>query len=262
MSISTNSNGIPPCILAIAPAAKRVQQDCSTVRVTGHHTAFIGHFAQQLVRKQRSSRRAPLNATQHVAFRQQMGNVRFLKPARADNTKFNIAGILRKWKAYVNSIPCPAPSVRIADYPERSYCDCVEKGEWRSALEVATAATAVDFLVRSRLGVQVGKRSGLQGPYWRFWSPTSPATYVPSPVSVIGSTLTYDGVYLLLAYTGRPAELVDAEKKPSDGSWDELYGADVILPLFNPDLDDAPPDEHSKVLEEFTVARDDWPRSF
>ena len=57
--------------------------------------------------------------------------------------------------------------------------------------------------------------------------------------------------YLALAYTGyRPAEVVDAEKKkPSDGSWDELFDAGAILSLLNPKLDDGPPDEHSKVLE-------------
>ena len=62
---------------------------------TSHHAAFIEHFAQQAARKRISNRRAPLNVRQHAAFCQRMGNVRFLEPAWADNTKFNIAGILR-----------------------------------------------------------------------------------------------------------------------------------------------------------------------
>jgi hypothetical protein len=66
-------------------------------------TQFIDHFAKKAAQKQRQPRRAQLTVEQHAAFRQQVGNVRFLKPAWADNTKFNIAGILQKWKAYVNS---------------------------------------------------------------------------------------------------------------------------------------------------------------
>ena len=38
------------------------------------------------------------------------------------------------------------------------------------------------------------------------------------------------GCYLLLAFTGcRPAEIVDNEKKkPQDGSWQELYGTNIV----------------------------------
>ncbi|RYO96122.1 hypothetical protein DL764_007526 [Monosporascus ibericus] len=42
---------------------------------------------------------APLSAKQRAALREQLKEVHFLKPDYADNTKINIAGILRKWKA-------------------------------------------------------------------------------------------------------------------------------------------------------------------
>ena len=54
---------------------------------------------------------------------------------------------------------------------------------------------------------------------------------------------------LVLAYTGcRPAEVVDGEKaKPSDGSWEELFGDENSALLEDPS-DDAPADEHSKII--------------
>lgn len=42
----------------------------------------------------------PLNARQRAALREQLKDVRFLKPDYADGTKINIARILRKWKMY------------------------------------------------------------------------------------------------------------------------------------------------------------------
>ncbi|KAH7252647.1 hypothetical protein BKA59DRAFT_167083 [Fusarium tricinctum] len=56
------------------------------------------------IRSSRSSKkrrnRAPLSAAQRAALREQLKDVQFLQPDDADNTKINIAGILRKWKIY------------------------------------------------------------------------------------------------------------------------------------------------------------------
>ena len=109
-------------------------------------TQFIDHFAKKAAQK---PRRAPFTAQQHDAFRRQVGSVRFLMPAWADNTKLNIAGILRKWKAYVNGKPPPVRShvqISLTNTLHR-YCKHMKQGEWRSVLEAANKAVAMDFLL-------------------------------------------------------------------------------------------------------------------
>lgn len=63
------------------------------------------------------------------------------------------------------------------------------------------------------------------------------------------------GIYLGLAYTGaRPAEFVDGEKKkPKDGTYEELFGIKGLIADRDGLGDkegDAPPDEHSRLLED------------
>jgi hypothetical protein len=64
-----------------------------------HHTHFLNQFAYNQSHKRTSKKPAPLSAKQRAALREQLKDVRFLQPDYADNTKINIAGILRKWKA-------------------------------------------------------------------------------------------------------------------------------------------------------------------
>jgi hypothetical protein len=62
--------------------------------------------------------------------------------------------------------------------------------------------------------------------------------------------LNLAGCYLVLAYTGcRPAEVVDGDKNiPLDGSWEEIFGSQAILPLFQKHPEDAPSDAYAKEL--------------
>jgi hypothetical protein len=63
-----------------------------------HHADFIQRFTQQESERRIAKRPKALTAAQHAALREQLKEVHFLKPDYADNTKINIAGMLRKWK--------------------------------------------------------------------------------------------------------------------------------------------------------------------
>jgi len=56
--------------------------------------------------------------------------------------------------------------------------------------------------------------------------------------------------YLVLAYTWcQPAEVVDGDKSMRlDGSSEELFGSQAILPLFQEPPEDSPPDAYAKEL--------------
>ncbi|KAK3934352.1 hypothetical protein QBC46DRAFT_368262 [Diplogelasinospora grovesii] len=71
------------------------------------------------------TRPPPLSAPQRAALRDQARRRRFFKPRRADGTRHNTAGILRKWKRY---------------------CEFSNLGAWREAVEKADKATAMDFI--------------------------------------------------------------------------------------------------------------------
>ena len=64
-----------------------------------HHAHFIKEFTHKESNRHISKKPAPLSAKQRAVLREQLKEVHFLKPDYADNTKINIAGILRKWKA-------------------------------------------------------------------------------------------------------------------------------------------------------------------
>jgi hypothetical protein len=63
-----------------------------------HHTDFIQGFTQRESQKRIAKRPKTLTAAQHAALCEPLKESFFLKPNWADNTKINIAGILRKWK--------------------------------------------------------------------------------------------------------------------------------------------------------------------
>jgi hypothetical protein len=65
-----------------------------------HHAYFIQGFTQRESQKRIAKRPKTLTAAQHAALREQLKESCFLKPDWADNTKINIAGILRKWSRY------------------------------------------------------------------------------------------------------------------------------------------------------------------
>ncbi|KAK6859008.1 hypothetical protein PG995_004861 [Apiospora arundinis] len=64
----------------------------------GPHQGFLNEFIHREQQNRVSKGPKPLTATQHAALRKQLQEVRFLKPAWADETKINVARILRKWK--------------------------------------------------------------------------------------------------------------------------------------------------------------------
>jgi hypothetical protein len=80
---------------AIAPTTLHSHQDGYNT----HHTHFIKEFTYKESNNRINKKPAPLNAKRHAALREQLKEVHFLKPDYADNTKINITGILRKWKA-------------------------------------------------------------------------------------------------------------------------------------------------------------------
>ncbi|PFH55337.1 hypothetical protein XA68_18563 [Ophiocordyceps unilateralis] len=70
-------------------------------RHAAHHADFLRRFAQHEAKRRAITKPDALNARQRAALREQLKDVRFLKPDYADGTKINIARILRKWKMYV-----------------------------------------------------------------------------------------------------------------------------------------------------------------
>ncbi|KAK7967629.1 FluG domain-containing protein [Apiospora aurea] len=223
----------------------------------GPHQGFVNEFIHREQQNRVSKGPKSLTATQHAALRKQLQEVRFLKPAWADETKINVARILRKWKIF---------------------CRDVVNGPWKAVLEQADRATAMDFLLHMCETYRI-KSLGTSWEYYRQYKQLyasvngrhidtndnkeilkwHDATLVPHfklrPPNVDGKpvvnsdgvfallvfNIAYDdgifaserqrinllGIYQALAYTGaRPGELVDNEThKPSDGSWEDLFAS-------------------------------------
>jgi hypothetical protein len=68
---------------------------------------FLRQFADDQSRRRRQKQ--IFTVEQHAAFRESADLVVSIPPVWADNTKFNVAGILKKWKSYVNEFS-PSPS--------------------------------------------------------------------------------------------------------------------------------------------------------
>ncbi|KAH8981401.1 hypothetical protein EDB92DRAFT_1970196 [Lactarius akahatsu] len=203
-----------------------------------------------------------------------------MPPAWADNTKFNVAGILKKWKGF---------------------CTTMGLGDWKSELGKAHKGTAMEFLLhlcetckiksagtcwqyfrqwKQLYLTTVGRRFDINGsdevlkfyktyliPQFRLEQPTLRTKGVTDSgdlLALLSFNYAYDrrifpgerqrldlaGCYLILAYTGcRPAEIVDGEKPlpTNDVCWDELFGSHATLPLRAPP-EDASPDAQSKEI--------------
>ncbi|OXV05933.1 hypothetical protein Egran_06299 [Elaphomyces granulatus] len=92
-----------------------------------HPTSFIQAFTKREHQKRIAKQRPKLTAEQHAALCQKLKESSLLNPDYADNTKINIAGILRKWK---------------------KYCETVKlKACCRKAIEEADRAMSMDFLL-------------------------------------------------------------------------------------------------------------------
>ncbi|KAJ9139029.1 hypothetical protein NKR19_g7609 [Coniochaeta hoffmannii] len=92
-----------------------------------HYADFIQRFTQQESERRIAKRPKTLTAAQHAALREQLKDVQFLKPDYADNTKINIAGMLRKWKRY-----CVSAKLT---------------GTWEEVIKRVDRAMAMDFLL-------------------------------------------------------------------------------------------------------------------
>ena len=68
---------------------------------------FLEPFIKAQNRK--SHPKEQLTALQHAAFHENVDLVAFMTPVCVDNTKFNVTGILRKWKTYVDDIQSKLP---------------------------------------------------------------------------------------------------------------------------------------------------------
>jgi hypothetical protein len=79
-------------------ACLRTRHDRSqmTPSVTTRISSNVSRSKNRRGRSQKKTK--ALTAAQHAALREQLKEVHFLKPDYADNTKINIAGMLRKWK--------------------------------------------------------------------------------------------------------------------------------------------------------------------
>jgi hypothetical protein len=98
-----------------SPALSRSSKPCSSlssgapqvngmapVRPSGgarHNADFIKRFAErEALRREAQRQKVSLTAEQRVAQRERLRQIRFLKPADADCTQVNIAGMQRKWR--------------------------------------------------------------------------------------------------------------------------------------------------------------------
>ncbi|KAK3370950.1 FluG domain-containing protein [Lasiosphaeria ovina] len=223
------------------------------------HNDFIKRFTERESQKRVTKKRPKeLTAAQRAGLRRQLRDVRFLKPAYADNSKINIAGILRKWK---------------------KYCESSELGLWKAAIETANKAMAMDFLdylcdtykitssgtsweyfrqykqlyssvsgryIDTNDSKEIHKHDAILIPRYGLRPPNAdgkPVLGIDDLLALLTFNLAYDtsvfpleahrvqlpGVYLGLAYTGaRPIEIIDNEKsRPKDGSWEEIFGPNL-----------------------------------
>ncbi|KAK6841024.1 hypothetical protein PG987_001884 [Apiospora arundinis] len=241
---------------------------------------FLNGFLHREQQNRVSKGPRPLTVAQHAVLRKQLGGVRFLKPAWADETKINVARILRKWKYY---------------------CDKIRSRPWEDLLEQADRTTAMDFLYH----ICDTYRISSWGTSWEYYRQYKQlytsfngryidtndnketlkwhdATLVPlfglRPPNIDGKAvlnsdgllallafnIAYDtgtfaterqrlnlaGIYQILGYTGaRPGELVDNEtRKPLDGSYEDLFGPKRSNGSH--DDDDQVLDEDSQLLED------------
>ncbi|KAI0436703.1 FluG domain-containing protein [Xylaria telfairii] len=247
-----------------------------------HAADFIRSFTQKEAKSRTAKRPEALTAAQRAALRDQLRDAQLIQPAYADNTKINIAGILRKWKRYCTSAKLV--------------------GTWRDVIQSADRAMAMDFLEYLCQTCKI-KSSGTSWEYFRqfkqlhvsvkprqridendtkeilnFHNTVLIRRYKLQAPNIRGKDvadsdtllvlLTYNikfdtgifswerhrfnlsGVYQGLAFTGaRPAEFVDGEKKNKDECLHEIFPRNAIASVGD-DEENKAPDDHSRLLEE------------
>lgn len=90
----------PYHLATLVTMAPRVTRPPKTGKHTAHYADFVTRFTERENDKRKVKKPETLTVKQRAALRRQLKDVKFLKPDYCDATKINIAGILRKWKAY------------------------------------------------------------------------------------------------------------------------------------------------------------------
>ncbi|KAK4443297.1 hypothetical protein QBC34DRAFT_430912, partial [Podospora aff. communis PSN243] len=193
---------------------------------------FIKRFTERESQNRITKRRPKeLTAAQCAGLRRQLRDIRFLKPAYADNSKINIAGILRKWKKYCESTD-KAMAMDFLDY----LCDTYKIASWakKSTRQVATICEFQwhDAVLIPLYGLRPPNADGkpVLGTDDLLALLTFNLAYNTGVFPLEAHRIQLSSAYLALTYTGaRPAEIVDNEKsKPKDGSWEEIFGSNLI----------------------------------
>ncbi|KJZ69453.1 hypothetical protein HIM_11158 [Hirsutella minnesotensis 3608] len=260
-------------------------------RHTAHHADFLRKFAQREKEKQTITKPAPLSARQRAALREQLQDVRFLKPDYAAGTKINIARILRKWKLYCNATES-GPWMEITS-------EGTSWEYWRQYKQLYSRVTGRYFDRNDNREVQkvrlafvlmaiVGVLTKATFPQWHNTVLVSKWKLRPPNIDgkpVLGTDdllvlqtfniaygkrvfpserhrIQLSGCYLLLAFTGaRPAEIVDNEKRrPKDGTYEDLYRPKSLRSEDSAYYEsDQPVDDDSRLLQNMlyqeTIAR-------
>lgn len=154
-------------LLSMAPTRRRHAQPVLGYGTSHCTTQFIDHFAKKAAQKQRQPRRAQLTVQRHAAFRQRVGM--YASSGRHGPTTPSLT-LLESCGSGKRTSMAFHPSVPMPKFPltntVNKYYEHMELGEWRSALQAADTAVAMDFLLhlpetrRTRRGVPAGTISG------------------------------------------------------------------------------------------------------
>ncbi|KAK1973409.1 FluG domain-containing protein [Colletotrichum cereale] len=103
-------------------------------------------FANHEKERRTANQPKPLSIEEHAALRNQLKNIKSIRPRRADETEINIAVICRKWKRF--AARSPDPDILLTDVQNNRYCKEQELGNWQTALKAATREVMMSFFLR------------------------------------------------------------------------------------------------------------------
>ncbi|RSL81212.1 hypothetical protein CDV31_017055 [Fusarium ambrosium] len=247
-----------------------------------NHAAFLQRFADQEAQNREARQKPTLSIEEHAAHRAQMTSVRFIRPKYSDETKTNIAGILKKWTRHCTDLKVGHWKVTIQNLTRETtqdfvlyMCERCNIRSWGSIEEYIRQFQQLYTTVNGQYmdrndAKEVYKyyrrvcipRFGLRAPN----IDGKPVLNVDNLRVLLTFNIAFDnsifpgerhrislaGCYQILCYSGAcPAELVDGErKKPKDASVEELFGHKVVQSSFSEDGEDpAPASDKYKLVE-------------
>ncbi|WVO16389.1 hypothetical protein L204_104064 [Cryptococcus depauperatus] len=248
---------MPPARFRCPP---RPSNNSSASRVTAaygtaHHRDFIQSFTQREAQQRAIQKPERFDPADHIALRQQIGQVRFINPDYAPATKVNISTLLAKrqlyccfvagrlegsspgaWEADMTTFDWMSPLFSVDRTVSMSFlywiCDNYRIKSWGTSWEYFRQFKQLYINVVRRSMDKNDSKEVLKA---RLFAPASRGVVQPvltNTQSVIREICAQErrriqlaGIYGLLAFTGcRPAELVDNEKKaPDDGTMEALF---------------------------------------